>query len=65
VVRAAHPDDARAVRVLLTEDGETILARLSALHRDALRRMELALGLPIWHGEPHRPPTDGSADRRP
>jgi DNA-binding MarR family transcriptional regulator len=51
VERAAHPDDARAVRVVLTEDGEAILARLSALHRDELRRMELALSLPIWHDE--------------
>ena len=51
VERAAHPDDARAVRVLLTQDGEAILARLSALHRDELRRMELALSLPTWHDE--------------
>ena len=53
--RAAHPDDARAVRVLLTQDGEAILARLSALHRDELRRMELALSLPTWHDEHDRP----------
>jgi DNA-binding MarR family transcriptional regulator/8-oxo-dGTP pyrophosphatase MutT (NUDIX family) len=52
VERAAHPDDARAVRVLLTEDGEAILARLSALHRDELRRrMTLALRLPTWHDD--------------
>jgi hypothetical protein len=63
VVRAAHPDDARAVRVLLTEDGETILARLSALHRDELRRMELPLGLPMWPDEPYRPSPGGSPDR--
>jgi DNA-binding MarR family transcriptional regulator len=55
VERAAHPDDARAVRVLLTQDGEAILARLSALHRDELRRMELALSLPAWHDERDRP----------
>jgi DNA-binding MarR family transcriptional regulator len=55
VERAAHPDDARAVRVLLTDDGEAILARLSALHRDELRRMELALSLPRWHDEGDRP----------
>jgi DNA-binding MarR family transcriptional regulator len=55
VERAAHPDDARAVRVLLTQNGEAILARLSALHRDELRRMELALSLPIWHDERDRP----------
>jgi hypothetical protein len=43
------------VRVLLTQDGEAILARLSALHRDELRRMELALSLPTWHDERDRP----------
>jgi len=51
VQRAAHPGDARAVRVLLTEDGDQILARLSALHRDELRRMDLALTLPRWHDD--------------
>jgi DNA-binding MarR family transcriptional regulator len=64
VERAAHPDDARAVRVVLTEDGEAILARLSALHRDELRRMELALSLPIWHDERERPSSDGSPEGR-
>ena len=59
VERAPHPDDARAVRVLLTPDGERILARLSALHRDELRRLGTTLVLPIWHddqpdGEPAR-----------
>src|SRR3954465_14969365 len=39
VQRAAHPEDARAVRVSLSQNGEAILARLSALHRDELRRM--------------------------
>lgn len=48
VQRATHPDDARAVRVLLTEEGDQILARLSALHRDELRRMEQALVVPMW-----------------
>lgn len=48
VQRATHPDDARAVRVLLTEEGNQILARLSALHRDELRRMDQALILPTW-----------------
>lgn len=51
VQRAAHPADARAVRVLLTEDGDQILARLSALHRDELRRMDLTLTIPRWHDE--------------
>jgi len=51
VERAGHPDDARAVRVLLAEDGDRILARLSALHRDELRRMDQTLTLPTWHDE--------------
>lgn len=51
VERATHPDDARSVRVLLTADGEQILRRLSALHRDELRRMGTALTLPTWHDE--------------
>jgi DNA-binding MarR family transcriptional regulator len=49
VRRTAHPDDARAVRVLLTEAGEQLLGRLSALHRDELRRMDAVLALPRWH----------------
>jgi DNA-binding MarR family transcriptional regulator len=52
VERAPHPGDARAVRVLLTGDGEQILARLSALHRDELCRMEDTLALPAWQDEP-------------
>ena len=52
VERAVHPDDARAVRVLLTPDGEAVLGRLSALHRDELRRMEAVLQLPRWHDAP-------------
>ena len=53
VERVPHPGDARPVRVQLTEDGEQILARLSALHRDELRRMNVTLALPTWHDEPH------------
>jgi DNA-binding MarR family transcriptional regulator len=49
VHRTADPDDARAVRVLLTEAGEQLLGRLSALHRDELRRMDTVLALPRWH----------------
>jgi DNA-binding MarR family transcriptional regulator len=56
VERAPHPDDPRAVRVQLTDDGEQILARLSALHRDELRRIDTALTLPTWDEEPE----DGS-----
>jgi hypothetical protein len=43
------------VRVLLTADGEAILARLSVLDRDELCRMKLALSLPTWHDERDRP----------
>ena len=48
VRRERHPTDARAVRVLLTEEGERILARLSALHRDELRRMGTVFAQPSW-----------------
>jgi DNA-binding MarR family transcriptional regulator len=49
VDRMGDPDDARAVRVVLTDQGEQLLGRLSALHRDELRRMDAALALPHWH----------------
>jgi DNA-binding MarR family transcriptional regulator len=49
VHRATDPDDGRAVRVGLTDRGEHLLGRLSALHRDELRRMDTALELPRWH----------------
>ena len=49
VDRTGDPDDARAVRVVLTDQGEQLLGRLSALHRDELRRMDAALALPNWH----------------
>lgn len=49
IERAAHPDDKRAVRVLLTAEGEAVLNRLSALHRDELRRMGAVLRVPRWH----------------
>jgi DNA-binding MarR family transcriptional regulator len=52
VGRVPHPGDARAVQVVLTEDGEQILGRLSALHRDELRRMNATLAPPTWHGDP-------------
>jgi len=52
VERAAHPDDGRAVRVSLTPWGQQVLARLSALHRDQLRRMDTALTLPTWDSTP-------------
>jgi DNA-binding MarR family transcriptional regulator len=56
VHRVPHPADARSVRVELTPQGERALARLSALHRDELRRMGTALTVPDW-GEP----ADGQA----
>jgi DNA-binding MarR family transcriptional regulator len=49
VRRTTDPDDGRAVRVRLTDEGEDLLGRLSALHRDELRRMDTALALPHWH----------------
>jgi DNA-binding MarR family transcriptional regulator len=49
VDRTGDPDDARAVRVVLTDQGEQLLGRLSALHRDELRRMDAALAVPHWH----------------
>jgi DNA-binding MarR family transcriptional regulator len=49
VQRTADPDDARAVRVVLTVQGEELLGRLAALHRDELRRMDALLALPRWH----------------
>ena len=61
VERTAHPGDARAVRVLLTSAGETVLNRLSALHRHELRRMEGALRPPHWPDESEgRPPVDAT-----
>jgi DNA-binding MarR family transcriptional regulator len=48
VQREPHPTDARAVRVLLTDQGERVLARLGAMHRDELRRLGSALAAPFW-----------------
>jgi DNA-binding MarR family transcriptional regulator len=48
VARTADPDDARVVRVVLTEQGEDVLGRLSALHRDELERMSAVLTVPEW-----------------
>lgn len=52
VRREPDPDDARAVRVRLSEQGELLLARLSALHRDELARMGTTLTMPTWHDRP-------------
>lgn len=63
VTREPHPDDARAVRVVLTAEGERALDLLSALHRDELRRVGGALVPPDWPGRRRprgrRPPVTG------
>lgn len=48
VARASDPTDARMVRVHLTQYGDRALARLSALHRDELRRLGTTLTVPDW-----------------
>ena len=48
VERRPHPDDARAVRLVLTDEGERSLGLLSALHRDELQRLGTALVPPTW-----------------
>ncbi|MGY1821750.1 MarR family winged helix-turn-helix transcriptional regulator [Geodermatophilus sp. SYSU D00079] len=52
VHRGVHPEDGRVVRVGLTAKGDQVLARLAALHRDELRRMDSALAVPTWHESP-------------
>jgi DNA-binding MarR family transcriptional regulator len=61
VQREAHPTDARAVRVSLTGEGERILARLSGLHRDELRRMGTVFTQPFWEDAAE---DDGNAESR-
>ena len=56
VERGPDPDDRRLVRVLLTEHGERVLARLSALHRAELHRLESVLSLPVWSDPPDGAP---------
>jgi DNA-binding MarR family transcriptional regulator len=56
VERSRHPSDGRAVRVLLTPQGNGALARLDSLHRDELRRMGTALTELVWP-EAGEPPT--------
>lgn len=48
VDRAADPVDGRTVRVVLTAHGAQVLAVLSPLHRDQMRRMAEALTPPAW-----------------
>ncbi|MEV1245474.1 MarR family winged helix-turn-helix transcriptional regulator [Nonomuraea sp. NPDC050022] len=51
VHRGAHPSDGRAVRVMLTPEGERVMARLGELHRDELRRMNTAILPPVWDSD--------------
>jgi DNA-binding MarR family transcriptional regulator len=47
------PTGARAVRVLLAREGDDVLARLAALRRDELRRMNAAALMPAtWIDTP-------------
>lgn len=64
VARMPDPDDARAVRVVLTDAGEQTLGRLAALHRDELDRMHGVLALPRWHDTPEAAP-DAAPDDTP
>lgn len=50
ITRAPDPGDRRGVRVHLSDNGEWILLRLSAAHRDQLQRMATALAVPTWLG---------------
>jgi DNA-binding MarR family transcriptional regulator len=50
VERTADPDDGRAVRVVLTEQGQGVLADLGALHHIEFRRMKVTMNQPIWEG---------------
>lgn len=52
---APYPGDAPAVRVEVTQHGESPLARLSALHRDE-SRIGMVLTVPDWSD-----PADGQA----
>lgn len=53
VRRDPHPNDARAVKVSLTPEGERTLTRLSTLHRDELRRLGSALSHPFRESPAH------------
>lgn len=50
VERHPDPGDRRTVRVGLTDQGQRMLAVLSPLHRDQMRRMAEALTPPRWNG---------------
>lgn len=59
VRRDADPDDGRTVRVLLTAEGQRMLALLSPLHRDQMQRMATALTPPLSGGDDQPNPTPG------
>lgn len=48
VRRDTDPDDGRLVRVVLTDEGQRKLARLSPLHREQMQHMAAALTPPLW-----------------
>lgn len=52
VERGTNPHDGRSIRVFLTVKGEHVLTRLSALHREQLRRMHAVLTPPTWSDSP-------------
>lgn len=52
VQRHEDPDDGRTVRVVLTQEGQRLLALLSPLHRDQMQRMAAALTPPAWTDTP-------------
>lgn len=56
VRRGEDPDDGRTVRVLLTAEGQRLLALLSPLHRDQMQRMAAALTPPAWDDAEHPKP---------
>src|ERR1700749_3162495 len=49
IVRVAHPDDGRVVRLALTPKGSATLEQLAALHLEELSRLAGALQ-PFWPG---------------
>jgi DNA-binding MarR family transcriptional regulator len=63
VARAADPDDARVVRVVLTTAGVRALGLLAALHRDELHHTRSALTPPPWQGEGQQLMSEAESDR--
>lgn len=52
VQRGAHLRDGRAVAVSLTGEGETLIGRLAALHRQELKRVGDRMVPPTWQMSP-------------